>query len=158
MGFYNLTASIEDSDSIESLRFWSYGKMKNIHTYAPTVDEILREDYSSRFNAHQLPYYKTGNISLRSDIILADKDSKENFFELVNLVAFYGLWSHAGLSHKNITFIPKPGQEIVVRAVSMRKICPVGNSTELGAKWIHVPLAIKKPCACRNKPTAEEYW
>ncbi|PSN41674.1 hypothetical protein C0J52_07703 [Blattella germanica] len=95
---------MKDSDSLESLRFWSYGKMKDFHTFSSTVEDILDKDYISRFNEHQLPYYKEGNISIRTDIALS-------------------------------------GEELLVRAVTMRKICPSGNSSELGAKWVHLPLA-----------------
>ncbi|KAJ9585043.1 hypothetical protein L9F63_020617, partial [Diploptera punctata] len=162
----NVTASIEQSDSLPSLRFVWKSRIKGNHNFTPEFQKVLRQDSKSRFRSEDTWNNADGpTISspkgFLSKIVVPSRSSSKTFAALANLLYFNGMWANYNTEERMMRFRPRPSEEYKAESIHMKKTCFIGAASEVGAKWIHMPLAVrsnKQGKAVGVKPRASYYW
>ncbi|KAJ4444268.1 hypothetical protein ANN_06060 [Periplaneta americana] len=163
-GCHNLTLSIQKADSLPSLRFLNKARVQGSHNFVPDFKKTLVKVFRSRF---YVPKQDRGQQSSRSDnrtlpmgltkIVVPHRNTPKTFFALANLLHFNGYWAQMDSAPVKIKFSRAPGEEIQIDGIQLKKKCFTGESPDIGAKWIHLPLAIH--CASEKKGIKPKtYW
>lgn len=167
-GLNNVTTNIEQSDSLPSLRFVWKSRIKGNHNFTPEFKKVLRQDSKSRFRSEKT--WNSNNVDgpttsepkgLLSKIVVPSKSSSKTFAALANLLYFNALWANSDMEERKLIFRPASGEEFKTDGFKMKKLCYIGASPEVGAKWIHMPVGVQSNKLSGPpgiKPHGGNYW
>lgn len=163
-GCHNLSLSIQKADSLPSLKFINKARVQGSHNFIPDFKKTMVKVFRSRF---YVPKQDGGPQRARNDnrtlpigltkIVVPHRNTPKTFLALANLIYFKGYWAQMDISPVKVKFSRALGEEIQTDGLRMKKKCYTGESPDIGAKWIHLPLAMHSTSDTKGiKP--KKYW